>query len=281
MRRVCVLIAAFLCILPAFTIVSCASPDINITNFQVMPSSITAGQAAVLKWDVMGANLITIDNGLGVQPSSGSVEIRPTKTTSYKLAAKNSNKSAESSVILTVNVPTTSATTPTEAVPVLSALDTQGLIRHIGEQVRVEGDVTYISSWLPTRLRGFGTSSPYTFMFFMKDVQEGAADNAGDGEYCPECWRDYTSQFRLIITPENLPALFTMLKSNFGFIMQEQWLIIGATTGRLVFIPNQMWSHGYVAQSSVHVTVEGQLTNYLSAPAIYLTKPGQLTLSQQ
>jgi hypothetical protein len=281
MRWVCVLITAFVCILPPFTIASCTSPDINITNFQVVPSSIAAGQTAVLKWDVTGANTISIDNGLGVQPSSGSVEIKPTQTTGYKLTAKNSNKSVESSVMLTVNVPPASATTKTEEVPVLSALDTQELIRNIGKQVRVKGDVTYISSWMPTRLRGFGTSSPYVFMFFMKDVQEGAADNAGDGEYCPECWRDYTSQFRVIITPENLPALFPMLNSNFGFVFQEQWPTIGATAGRLVFIPNQMWSHGYVAQSPVHVTVEGQLTNYLSAPAIYLTRPGQLTLSQQ
>ncbi|RPJ63770.1 MAG: hypothetical protein EHM12_01460 [Dehalococcoidia bacterium] len=281
MRWVCVLVAVFLCILPAFTIASCTSPDINITNFQVIPSDITAGQSAVLKWDVTGANSITIDNSPGVQPASGSVEIKPMQTTSYKLTAKNSSKSAESSVILTVNDPPFSATTTPEAVPVLSALDTQGLIRHIGKQVRVEGDVTYISSWIPTRLRGFGTSSPYIFMFFMKDVQEGAADNAGDGEYCPECWRDYTSQFRVIITPENLPALFPMLNSNFGFVFQEQWPTIGATTGRLVFMPNQMWSHGYIAQSTVHVTVVGQLTNYLSAPAIYLTNPGQLTLSKQ
>ena len=281
MRRVCVLIAAFLFILPAFTIVSCASPNINITNFQVMPSYITAGQTAVLKWDVTGADLIMVDNDLGEQPASGSVEIKPAQTTTYKLTAKNSNKSAESSVMLTVNAPPASLPTIKIQGPVLSALDTQELIRHMDEQVRVEGDVTYISSWMPTRLRGFGTSSPYTFMFFMKDVQEGAADNAGDGEYCPECWRDYTSQFRVIITPENLPSLFPMLNSSFGFVLQEQWPTIGATSGRLVFIPNQMWSHGYVAQSPVRITVEGQLTNYLSAPAIYLTKPGQLTLSQQ
>ncbi|MGD0854521.1 MAG: hypothetical protein ABSA18_01775 [Dehalococcoidia bacterium] len=283
MSRVYILIAAILCMLPVFTIVSCAPPDINITSFQVIPSSILAGQTVVLKWDVSGAKSITIDNGLGEQPASGSIEIKPAQTTTYKLTAKNGNKSVESSIILTVNVPTTSPTTATEQVPSISALDTQELIRHIGEQVRVEGDVTYISSWLPDRLSGLGTSQPWTFMFFMKDVWEGAANNAGsEGEYCPECWRDYTSQFRVIIKPENLPVLLPILNNNFGggFSLQDQWLIIGAADSRFVYIPSSLWSHGFVAQVPTHVVVQGEIVNYLSAPAIYLTQPGQISFSQ-
>jgi len=280
MSRVCVLIAAIFCILPVFANVSCASPDIHITSFQVTPSSITAGQTALLEWNVTGATVVTINNGLGGQPQYGSTEVKPGQTTTYILTANNSSKSSQSTVTLTVNLPPASSSPTTVQIPAISALDTRDLLKHLGEQVRIEGDVTYISSWLPTRFRGFGTSQPWAFMFFMKDVWEGAADNAGTGEYCPECWRDYTSQFRVIIKPENLPVLLPMLNSNFGFILQEQWLIIGATQGRLIFLPNQIWSHGFVAQAPVHVVVQGQIVNYLSAPAIYLTQPGQISLSQ-
>lgn len=275
-----IIVAALVSILPVLSIVSCAPPDIRISSFQAMPSSISAGQAALLKWDVMGARSVTLDNGLGEQPASGSIEVRPVQTTTYRLLAKDGGRSVEASLTLTVNVPP--ATPEKEQIQTFSPLDTQALTGHIGERVRVEGDVTYISSWLPTRFRGFGTSQPWTFMFFMKDVQEGAADNAGTGEYCPECWRDYTSQFRVIITPDRLASLLPGLNRCFGggLVLQEQWLIVGAVNGRLIYVPSQLWSYGYIAKTPVRIAIEGELTNYLLAPAIYLTQPSQLSCSQ-
>jgi hypothetical protein len=283
MSRVYIFIAAILCVLPVFAIVSCASPDIHITSFQVTPSSITAGQTALLEWNVTGATAVTINNGLGGQPQYGSLEVKPGQTTAYILTANNSSRSSQSTVILTVNQPPSSEAASRTQTLLISALDTQELIRHIGEQVRVEGDVTYISSWLPDRLSGLGTSQPWTFMFFMKDIWEGAANNAGsEGEYCPECWRDYTSQFRVIIKPENLPLLLPVLNDNFGggFSLQDQWLIISAMDSRFVYMPSSLWSHGFVAQVPTHVVVQGEIVNYLSAPAIYLTQPGQISFSQ-
>ncbi|MCX6006208.1 MAG: hypothetical protein NTZ34_02985 [Chloroflexi bacterium] len=280
MSRIYVLIAAILCMLPVFAIVSCVSPDINITSFQVTPSSITAGQTALLQWNVTGASAVTINNGLGGQSQYGSLEVKPDQTTTYILTASNGSRSVQSTVSLTVNAPATSSIPSSPQILSISAVDTQVLLHHLGETVRVEGDVTYISSWLPTRVSGQGTSRPWTFMFFMKDVQEGAANNAGDGEYCPDCWRDYTSQFRVIITPGNLPLLLPVLNNYFGggFSLQDQGLIIGATReGRLVYMPSPFWSYGYVAQIPVHVTVQGELVNYDAAPAIYLTQPGQLS----
>jgi hypothetical protein len=286
MRRVSFWIIAGLCFfsfLPAF---SCVSPEINITSFQVIPSSITAGQAASLQWNVSGATAITISGGPGQQPPYGKLEVQPAQTTTYTLTANNDGRSAQSSVTLTVTAPLAtmapSAPSPVQILTV-SALDTQGLLSHMGETVRVEGDVTYISSWLPTRYRGLGTSQPWTFMFFMQDVWDGAANNAGAGEYCPDCWRDYTSQFRVIITPGNLTSLLPVLNSYFGggFSLQDQGLIIGATRdGRLIYMPSPFWSYGFVAQVPVHVTVQGEIVNYLSAPAIYLTQPGQIHFGQ-
>lgn len=278
MSRVCVFITAMLCIFPACMVVSSSSCDININSLQVIPSTIAAGQTAVLSWDVTGAESVVINNGLGEQPASGSIAINPQQTTTYTLTAQNGGTPVAGSVMLTV----TERVSPpaAEQIPTLSPMDTRGLLKHQGEQVIVEGDVTYISSWLPTRFRGFGTGRPWTFMFFMEDVLEGAADNAGVGEYCPECWRDYTSHFRVIITPENLPLLLPALNSYFGggLILEEHWLIVGATAeGRLVYVPSQLWSFGFIAQSPVHIRIKGQVENYLTAPAIYLTEAGQLS----
>ena len=40
----------------------------------------------------------------------------------------------------------------------------------------------------------------------------------------PDCWRDYTSQFRVIITPENLPSVLPALNNYYGggFSLQDQ-----------------------------------------------------------
>ncbi|MBN1376187.1 MAG: hypothetical protein JXA01_08540 [Dehalococcoidia bacterium] len=278
MGRFYILIAMIICIFPACIVVADGPSHININSLQVIPSMIEAGQPAVLSWNVTGAVSVTINNGLGERPASGSIEVNPQQTTTYILTAKNGGTPVESSVILTV----TERVSPpaAEQIPTLSALDTQGLLKHQGEQVLVEGDVTYISSWLPTRLRGLGTGRPWTFMFFMEDIMEGAADNAGVGEYCPECWRDYTSHFRVIITPERLPLLLPALNSYFGggLIVEEQWLIVGATDeGRLVYVPSQLWNFGFVAQSPVHIGIKGKIDNYLTAPAIYLTDAGQIS----
>jgi hypothetical protein len=283
MRRVSFWTIAIIGILSIFPVYSCVSPEINIANFQVIPSSITTGQTASLQWNVTGATEITISGGPGQQPPYGKFDVQPQATTTYTLSAKNSGRSAQSSVTLTVAAPSAPPVpAPTPAITI-SALDTQGLLSHMGETVRVEGDVSYISSWLPTRFRGLGTSQPWTFMFFMKDVWDGAANNAGAGEYCPDCWRDYTSQFRVIITPGNLASLLPVLNSYFGggFSLQDQGLIIGATRGgRLIYVPNPFWSYGFVAQVPVHVAVQGEIVNYLSAPAIYLTQPGQISFGQ-
>jgi hypothetical protein len=282
MRRVCAWIIAILCVVPVFLVGSCITPDNYITSFRVTPSSITAGQTALLEWNVTGASTVTINNGPGEQPPYGKFEVQPTQTTTYTLIAKNGSRLAQSSVTLTVNAPPASSVPLATPMLTISALDTQGLLRHLGETVRVEGDVTYISSWLPTRVRAQG-SQPWTFMFFMKDVQDGAANNAGDGEYCPDCWRDYTSQFRVIITPGNLPSVLPALNNYYGggFSLQDQGLIIGATReGRLVYVPSPFWNYGYVAQIPIHVIVQGELVNYDAAPAIYLTQPGQILFSQ-
>jgi hypothetical protein len=277
MRRIYALILGALLVLP-FLFVYCAPPQVIISDFSVTPSPVIQGDNATLRWVVSGATTVTIDPDVGKVPASGSMPVHPALTTTYSLTAVNNGSSATRTAIVTVN-PRAPAPPPPAPIPTISARDTQALIDHIGQTVKVEGDLTYISSWVPTRYRGLGSGLPWTFMFFMADPWEGGADNSGVGEFCPECWRDYTSYFRAIITPDILPAFLPYLNDNFGgaFTLRYPWLIIGATVdGRLIYVPNPYWSYGFTALQPVHVTLQGVVQGYLSAPVMYLTNTSQL-----
>jgi len=60
-----------------------------VNSFAADPGNITAGSSAVLSWNVTNAESVKIDPGVGVFGPVGSVEIAPSETTSYTLAAYN------------------------------------------------------------------------------------------------------------------------------------------------------------------------------------------------
>jgi hypothetical protein len=279
MRRIYAGIVALIIALPLF-LVFCAPAPVYVTDFQATPTPVVQGDNVTLRWTVTGATSVTINPDIGGVPLSGSSQVSPGQTTTYSLKALNNAGSATKTVTVVVN-PRPPAPPPPAPVPTIQTRDTQALVDHIGQVVKVEGDVTYISSWLPTRFRGQSYNLPWTFMFFMADPWEGAAENSGAGEFCPECWRDYTSYFRAIITPDMLAQFLPYLNANFGgsFTLRYPWLIVGATPGgRPIYIPNPYWSYGFSALQPVHVTVQGVLQAYLSAPVIYLTDASQITV---
>jgi hypothetical protein len=74
-------------------------PIIDILN--ISPSTIPAGNTAILSWHVTGANTVII-TGLGVVPSSGSSPVSPISTTTYTLTAINDFATTTGSVTVTV-----------------------------------------------------------------------------------------------------------------------------------------------------------------------------------
>lgn len=279
MNRICVVLAAMIVFVSVLFPCCAATPEILIVEFYATPSPVMQGEGATLHWKVSGATELSIDNGVGLVPLSGLWEIKPAQKTTYTLTARNSGKSAQKSLVLEVNSQP-SVTVQVPQIPVLPARETSLLLSSIGKEAIVEGNVTYISSWLPSRYRGTSSTFPWTFMFFMKDVLEGSANNPGTGEYCPECWRDYTSYFRVIIRPEYLSAVLPSLSKIYGgnFYVNTQGLLIGATTeGEMFFIPSASWQAGFIINDPVSIRVQGVIENYLSAPAIYLSSPAQLS----
>lgn len=61
--------------------------EIAIAFFRAEPAEIEAGGVATLSWEVSGTMTATIDQGIGQVPAAGEVDVRPTQTTTYTLAA--------------------------------------------------------------------------------------------------------------------------------------------------------------------------------------------------
>lgn len=87
-----------------------------IHRFSVSPASVTAGAQATLSWEVVGAESITIDNGVGKVSSLGSVSVAPSWTSVFTLSAKAGGLNAESKVQVVV-VPKAVTPIPTPVLP--------------------------------------------------------------------------------------------------------------------------------------------------------------------
>jgi len=60
-----------------------------IVSFTANPATVTSGSPSTLSWTTTGASVtsVSIDNGVGSKPASGSANVNPTVTTTYTLSA--------------------------------------------------------------------------------------------------------------------------------------------------------------------------------------------------
>lgn len=58
-----------------------------VISFSATPNAVMRGGTATLVWTVTDATTVVIDNGIGMQATSGAIEVRPTVTTTYVLTA--------------------------------------------------------------------------------------------------------------------------------------------------------------------------------------------------
>jgi hypothetical protein len=78
------------------------APPTPTISFSASPDDIATGQTSTLVWDTTNATSVTIDNGVGSQPVSGSVVVQPTLTTTYTLTANGPGGTASSQATVTV-----------------------------------------------------------------------------------------------------------------------------------------------------------------------------------
>ena len=90
--------------------ITCIGPaqQPSITSFNAEPASISAGQSSNLSWNVSGATMVSIDQGIGNVALTGIRAVSPAATTVYTLTAS----SATSSITATTQVIVTGAAPP-------------------------------------------------------------------------------------------------------------------------------------------------------------------------
>jgi peptidoglycan-associated lipoprotein len=76
-----------------------------IAEFSVEPSSIEAGQSAILRWNVTGSNNVAIDKGIGTVPAMGNRRVLPSETTTYTLTATGPAGDSTATATLTITAP--------------------------------------------------------------------------------------------------------------------------------------------------------------------------------
>lgn len=76
-----------------------------ISSFTAEPSTIVRGEASTLKWSVTNATEVEIDNGIGKVSATGTKQVYPTNTTTYRMTAKGPGGDAISAVTVAVTAP--------------------------------------------------------------------------------------------------------------------------------------------------------------------------------
>jgi PKD repeat protein len=72
-------------------------------SFSASPGNISAGQSSTLIWNTTNATSVTIDNGVGSKPVSGSATVSPGATTTYTLTATGPGGTLTSQATVTVS----------------------------------------------------------------------------------------------------------------------------------------------------------------------------------
>ncbi len=156
--------------------------------FTAEPSTIERGQASSLKWEVAGAESVSINQGLGVVGNSasggvisGNRSVFPSSTTTYTLTATNSGGSVTESVTVNVTAPQTAAPPPA---PTVKATFGEAIAREIQDayfdfdksDIREDARnvLTQNSDKLKTIFRDYPTGTV---------TIEGHADERGSAEY--------------------------------------------------------------------------------------------------
>src|ERR1700712_4862559 len=83
-----------------------------VAEFAAEPSSIERGQSAQLRWNLTGSTDVSISNGIGTVPASGSRRITPNETTTYTLTAVGPNGSTPATATVSVTAPAPPPTPP-------------------------------------------------------------------------------------------------------------------------------------------------------------------------
>jgi hypothetical protein len=164
-----------------------AAPAID--SFSATPPTIRPGQPVTLSWTTSASN-VSIDNGVGQKPGSGTVTVNPSVTTTYTLNAFNGNLQSTAQVTVTV-VSTPALVISALPQPILQVSGTGGgttsyTISNNGgaaTNVTVTGDRTFFTQSPSSFQLAAGASQTITVTAAVTQagVSEGTATISGSG----------------------------------------------------------------------------------------------------
>ena len=76
----------------AFCTVTVKGDPLLINSFDASPDSLKPGESAILNWHVSGVSNVTIEPDIGVAEPTGTFDVSPARTITYKLTASNGDK---------------------------------------------------------------------------------------------------------------------------------------------------------------------------------------------
>lgn len=82
----------------------------TISSFTATPGIIRVGDSSMLNWDVAGATLVELDQGIGGVAALGSMQVFPTGTAQYTLNAQNNSGNTTANLTITVQPPPSAPT---------------------------------------------------------------------------------------------------------------------------------------------------------------------------
>jgi peptidoglycan-associated lipoprotein len=143
------------------------------------PSSIERGKSATLKWSSSNATGASLDQGIGAVPTSGSREVFPTQTTTYKIDVTGDGGTASATATVTVRTPPPPAPPPT---PTTNFSDS---VRSRVRDAYFDYDKSNIRSDAEDALRSNANSLKEIFQQFAtgRVLIEGHCDERGTNEY--------------------------------------------------------------------------------------------------
>jgi hypothetical protein len=83
------------------SVTTSATQAVQIVRFQAVPDSIRSGQQSTLDWQVLNADSVTISE-IGSVSANGQRAVSPTRTTQYRLTARNTRGEASAIAVVTV-----------------------------------------------------------------------------------------------------------------------------------------------------------------------------------
>jgi hypothetical protein len=210
-----------------------------VVTFTVAPSTIKAGDAAIISWEVENASSVSIDPGMPTVPSTGADKVAPVATTSYVLSATNKSGTSKATVVLTVSGSTTAPTPPagSTGLPVITSFSaTPSTVSTGGSSVLTwavsNADSAKISGLGPVAVSGSTTVYPASTTTYVIEAANSAGTSSAStmiavsAVYIPPATPPPSST-------TGLPSILSFTASpsiiSYGSTSNLSWSVLNAT----------------------------------------------------